>query len=78
MVQRVNSMSKLGVYIDKTRGEVRLAVKQGKPEKPKRSDYDRQQELIQICLNCTRKRCGGCARDKRFKKQRLLTKEELL
>ena len=58
-------------------GEVRLAPKQGKPVRPVRDDYEHQRELINICLNCTRKKCGGCVNDKRFKKQRNLTKEEL-
>jgi hypothetical protein len=58
-------------------GEVRLAVKQGKPEKP-RKDLDRQLELINICLNCEKKECRGCMHDKRFKKQRMLTDKELL
>lgn len=69
-------MKQHGIPFDNN-GEVRLAVKQGKPTKHKRDDYDKQQELIQICLNCTRPRCGGCVQDKRFKKQRILTKEEL-
>lgn len=57
-------------------GAVRLAVKQGKPEKPRNTEL--QQELIQICLNCKKKVCHGCDRDKRFKKQRNLTDKELL
>ena len=57
-------------------GIVRLATKQGKPEKP-RKDLERQIELINICLNCEKKKCHGCGNDKRFKKQRLFTKEEL-
>ena len=57
-------------------GEVRLATKQGKPQKPK--DTAHQQELINICLNCKKKRCGGCPNDKRFKKQRTLKDKELL
>lgn len=57
-------------------GEVRLATKQGKPEKPPK-DLEHQIELINICLNCKRKKCGGCAKDKRFKKQRILKDEEL-
>lgn len=58
-------------------GIVRLATKQGKPEKP-RKDLERQIELINICLNCTKKKCNGCMHDKRFKKQRNLTDKELL
>ena len=68
---------KTHVYIDKVTGAVKLAPKQGKPVRPVRDDYEHQQELIQICLNCTRKKCGGCVNDKRFTKQRKLTKEEL-
>lgn len=57
-------------------GIVRLAPKQGKPQKPKDTEY--QQKLIDICLNCKKKACKGCANDKRFKKQRTLTDKELL
>ena len=57
-------------------GIVRLATKQGKPEKP-RKDLERQIELINICLNCEKKKCRGWPQEKRFKKQRVLTKEEL-
>lgn len=56
-------------------GIVRLATKQGKPQKPKDTEY--QQELINICLSCKRKKCGGCMNDPRFKNQRILTDEEL-
>ena len=56
-------------------GAVRLAPKQGKPEKPRNTEL--QQELIQICLNCTKKVCHGCDRDMRFKKQRRIKDEEL-
>lgn len=56
-------------------GEVRLATKQGKPQKPK--DTAHQQELIDICLNCKKKVCHGCGHDKRFKKHKNSTKEEL-
>ncbi len=59
-----------------TNGEVRLAVKQGKPEKPKDTAY--QQKLIDICLNCDKKVCRGCPQDKRFRKQRTLKDKELL
>lgn len=68
---------KTHVYIDKVTGAVKLAPKQGKQTKHKRDDYEHQRELINICLNCTRKKCGGCVHDKRFRKQRKLTKEEL-
>ena len=57
-------------------GEVRLATKQGKPEKPRDTEY--QQKLINICLNCDREVCRGCIKDKRFKKQRTLKDKELL
>ena len=56
-------------------GAVRLAAKQGKPEKPKNTKY--QQELIQICLNCKKKVCHGCGQDMRFKKQRRIKDKEL-
>lgn len=69
-------MGKLGIFIDKTRGEARLAVKQGKPQKPKDTRY--QQKLIDICLCCEQKVCRGCPNDKRFKKQRRLNDNELL
>lgn len=59
-----------------TTGAVRLATKQGKPEKPKDTAY--QQKLIDICLNCEKKECRGCPNDTRFKKQRTLKDKELL
>ena len=52
-----------------TNGEVRLATKQGKPQKPKDTEY--QQKLINICLNCEKKVCYGCIKDKRLKKQKI-------
>lgn len=64
------------IPFDKAFGEVRLAPKQGKPEKPKDTKY--QQELIDICLNCKRKVCNGCAHDKRFRKHRTLKDKELV
>ena len=59
-----------------SQGAVRLATKQGKPEKPK--DTERQLQLIDICLNCKKKKCRGCPQDKRFKKQRTLKDKELV
>jgi len=61
-------------------GAIRLAVKtdvkKGELKKPKDTEY--QQELINICLNCEKKKCRGCPNDKRFNKQRTLNDEELV
>lgn len=57
-------------------GVIKLATKQGKPKKT-RKDLSHQKELINICLNCKKKKCNGCAHDKRFVKQRTLTTDEL-
>lgn len=57
-------------------GVIRLATKQGKAKKT-RKDLSYQKDLINICLNCKKKKCKGCAKDKRFVKQRTLTIEEL-
>lgn len=57
-------------------GIVRLAVKQGKPEKRKKHKRTEQQtELIEVCLNCKKEVCRGC--DKKFKEHKKITDKEL-
>lgn len=51
-------------------GNLKLAPKEDKPYKPKRLT-EQEQKLIDICLNCSKKKCSGnCTIIKQIKRRK--------
>lgn len=50
-------------------GNLKLAPKEGKPYKPKRLTKQ-EQSLIDVCLNCSKKKCSGNCTNKQIKRRK--------